>query len=37
MVLPELENRGTTSVILGDYYYGVLLEGGKLLTWPGPV
>lgn len=33
MVLPELQNRGVISVVLGDYHYGALLEDGKLLTW----
>ena len=26
MVLPELQNRGVISVVLGDYHYGALLE-----------
>ena len=33
IVLPELQNRGVISVVLGDYHYGALLEDGKLLTW----
>ena len=33
MVLPELQNCGVISVVLGDYHHGALLEDGKLLTW----
>lgn len=33
IVLPELQNRGVISVVLGDYHYGAVLEDGKLLTW----
>jgi len=33
MVLPELQNRGVTSVVLENYHYGALLEDGELLTW----
>jgi SCF-associated factor 1 len=33
IVLPELQNRGVISIVLGDYHYGALLEDGKLLTW----
>jgi len=33
IVLPELQNRGVISIVLGDYHHGALLEDGKLLTW----
>ncbi|KAF9269161.1 RCC1/BLIP-II [Marasmius fiardii PR-910] len=31
--LPELQNRGVISVVLGDYHTGALTADGKLLTW----
>ena len=33
IVLPELQNRGVISIVLGDYHHAALLEDGKLLTW----
>lgn len=32
-VIPELQNIGVISVVLGDYHCGALTEAGKLLTW----
>lgn len=32
-VIPELQNKGVISVVLGDYHFGALTEDGKLLTW----
>ncbi|KAL0577909.1 hypothetical protein V5O48_004073 [Marasmius crinis-equi] len=32
-VIPELQNRGVISVVLGDYHSGALTADGKLLTW----
>jgi len=32
-VLPELQNKGVISVVLGDYHFGALTATGKLYTW----
>jgi len=32
-VLPELQNKGVISVVLGDYHFGALTTTGKLYTW----
>ncbi|KAG7094062.1 hypothetical protein E1B28_007681 [Marasmius oreades] len=34
-VIPELQNCGVISVVLGDYHNGALTANGKLLTWGG--
>lgn len=32
-ILPELQNKGVISVVLGDYHFGALTATGKLYTW----
>jgi len=32
-ILPQLQNKGVISVVLGDYHYGALTADGKLYTW----
>ena len=32
-ILPELQNKGVISVVLGDYHFGALTTTGKLFTW----
>jgi SCF-associated factor 1 len=32
-ILPELQNKGVISVVLGDYHFGALTATGKLFTW----
>ncbi|KIM90238.1 hypothetical protein PILCRDRAFT_811954 [Piloderma croceum F 1598] len=32
-ILPELQNKGVISVVLGDYHFGALTAAGKLFTW----
>jgi len=32
-ILPELQNKGVISVVLGDYHFGALTASGKLFTW----
>src|SRR6266850_2931038 len=32
-IIPELQNRGVISIVLGDYHYGALTADGQLLAW----
>jgi SCF-associated factor 1 len=32
-ILPELQNKGVISIILGYYHFGALTATGKLFTW----
>ena len=33
VIVPELQDRGVTSVVLGDWHYGAVTADGQLLTW----
>jgi hypothetical protein len=32
-IIPELQNRGVISIVLGDYHYGALTADGQLPAW----
>lgn len=33
VIVPELQDRGVTSVVVGDWHFGAVTADGKLFTW----